>query len=80
MMKSSYDPTGINRDWLTSISVDERSIIKKFFRDSGPQFRNMKDFWMEEFCRRLQAVTVSPGTVLKKASQEPEKLYILLKG
>lgn len=37
-MRSSFDATGLNRDWLTSISVDERSIIKKFFRDSGPQF------------------------------------------
>ena len=38
MLKCDYDAIGLNKDWLTKISVDERSMIKKFFRDSGPQF------------------------------------------
>ena len=80
MQKSSYDATGLNREWLTSISVDERSLIKKFFRDSGPQFQNMGDYWMEEFCRRLQAVTYGSGKVLKQNKKEPDELFIIIKG
>ena len=67
MLNSSYDAIGINRDWHSSISVDKRSIIKKFFRDSGPQFLKIReDFLIEEFCRRLKAVSVAPGAILKE--------------
>ena len=55
-------------------------MIKKFFRDSGPQFTNLKDFWIEEFCRRLKSVVVKPGKVLKPGNSDTEKLYILIKG
>mmetsp|Transcript_38756 Transcript_38756/g.50748 ORF Transcript_38756/g.50748 Transcript_38756/m.50748 type:complete len:87 (+) Transcript_38756:100-360(+) len=40
----------------------------------------MGDYWMEELCRRLQAVTYAPRKVLKKAKKEPDQLFILLKG
>lgn len=36
MSKCAYDATGLNKDWFTKISVDERSMIKNLFRDSGP--------------------------------------------
>ena len=80
LSKCDYDATGINREWLTAISVDERSMIKKFFRDSGPQFLTFEDFWVEEFCRKLRTEIVPPGTVLKRRQKEPDKLYILIKG
>ena len=80
MMNCDYDASGLNKDWLKAISVDERSMIKKFFRDSGPQFLCFEDFWVEEFCRRLRTIIVAPGTVLKRGDKEPDKLYILIKG
>lgn len=33
---SKFDASGMNKMWLTDITIDERSIIIKFFRDSGP--------------------------------------------
>ena len=80
MLKCNYDPSGLNKDWLTAFSIDERSMIKKFFRDSGPQFLALEDFWVEEFCRKLRGIIVPPGTVLKRRDKEPDKLYILIKG
>ena len=76
----TYDASGLNREWLSAISVDERSMLKKFFRDSGPQFCNLLDFWVEEFCRRVHAEIVPPGTVLKDAGSDPDRLIILIKG
>ena len=76
----TFDSTGLNMEWLNKISVDERSMLKKFFRDSGPQFCNLLDFWVEEFCRRVQAEIVPPGTVLKDLDVEPDRLIILIKG
>ena len=59
MLKCDYDVvSGLNKEWLTAISVDERSMIKKFFRDSGPQFTDFTDFWVEEFCRKLKCIVV----------------------
>jgi len=43
----------MNKMWLTDITIDERSLIIKFFRDSGPQFEKLNDYWVEEFCRRI---------------------------
>jgi len=80
MLNSNYDATGLNKQWLSTLSVDERSLIKKFLRESSPQFSTLTDYWMEEFCQRLKAKTVAPGTVLKKSNKESEKLFILLRG
>ena len=55
-------------------------MLKKFFRDSGPQFCNLLDFWVEEFCRRVHAEIVPPGTVLKDIETDPDRLIILIKG
>lgn len=75
-----YDSSGLNMSWLTAISVDERSMLKKFFRDSGNQFCELKDFWVEEFCRKVQSIELAPGTVLKARDHEPDRIYILITG
>ena len=80
LLKCDYDASGLNKDWLTSISVDERSMIKKFFRDSGPQFIALEDYWVEEFCRKLRSIVVPAGSVLKRRETEPDRLYILITG
>lgn len=36
LQNCSFDPIGVNRDYISSFSVDERSVMKKFLLNSGP--------------------------------------------
>ena len=64
----------------SAITIDERSMLKQFFRDSGPQFAELEDVQIDEFCSRLQSVVCSPGTILKQSDEECERFYVLIKG
>lgn len=80
MQQCEYDANGYNKQWLTSISVDERSLLKKFFQSSGPQFTHIKDYWVEEFCGKLKTMILAPGVVVKHRNKDPDRLYILISG
>lgn len=55
-------------------------MIKKFFQDSGPQFIDFSDFWIEEFCRKLYTIDAKPGSILKARGKDADRLFILIRG
>lgn len=66
--------------WKDRLSVDERSVVKKFFKDSNPHLKNLKDFRLEEFCTRLQARIINSGAALKHYNCDPDGLYLIISG
>ena len=77
---SAFDNQCLNQDWKTSISVDERSFLKKFFKNSGPQFQHLTDVWLEDFCQKLRAKTLSANSIVKHPNREPKMIYFILTG
>ena len=80
ILTSNFDSSGLNLEWKSAISVDERSLLKKFFKNTGPQFKHLKDVWTEDFCTRLRCKILCPNEILKHRNAESDTIYFIVTG
>lgn len=80
IQKSKYDSLGINLNWKPNFTVDERSLLKKFIQDSGPQFKDMEDFKLEDICQKLVTEKYFSEQVLCYPTEKPNGLWFVLSG
>ena len=55
-------------------------MLKKFFKNSGPQFKHLKDVWLEYFCTRLRVKTLRYNDILKSRHNEADTIYFIITG
>lgn len=59
-----FDSSGENLDWK-NMEVEHRARIKKFFKDSNPQMKDIEESKLTDFCKKLKAKVMNPEEMIK---------------